>query len=213
MLKVMADSDSSGITDMVKQIAEQQNIRASAIEKSNKVLRQLQAQLQELEIQRNSVLSNRKEIERQIYFWEKDIATSKSHYEDLEAQIAALHAENVKLTHDNEALQEEFKMMVLRNRAYYEKMAAHRNRFEEAETTLPFIVELTKKRATVQQMMIQKEDLLASLEKADDTVGQLQDEISCLQSEIKVLEEAVSKKENAIQDEKSRHAKLQKEIE
>ncbi|XP_063160369.1 coiled-coil domain-containing protein 122 [Candoia aspera] len=211
----MADSDPSGITEMVKRVAEQQNTQASEIQRSKEVLTRLQAQLQDLEAQRNSVLSERKAIERQRYFCEEAIATTKCHCEDLEVQVATLYVENTKLTQDTEVLQEEFKMVLSGNRAYYEKIAAHQNRFEEEESKLPFAVELMEKRGTLQQMMMQKEELMASLQKAEehDTVGQVQDEIACLQSEIKVLKEAVSEKEKAIQDEKSTHAMLQKEIE
>ncbi|XP_026541871.1 coiled-coil domain-containing protein 122 [Notechis scutatus] len=173
------------------------------------------AQLRDLEIQRDSVVAERKAVERQRYFSEEALAAARGHCEDLEAQIAASHGENVKLTQEVEALQEDSETKVLGNRAYSEKMAAHRKRFEEAESKLPFVVELARKRATVQQLMEKKEELLASLQEGEEeaTVGQVQDEISCLQSEMTVLKEAVGEKENAVRDEKSRQATLQKEIE
>ncbi|XP_039222677.1 coiled-coil domain-containing protein 122 isoform X1 [Crotalus tigris] len=211
----MADSDSLGIAEMVKRVSEQQNTQASEIQKSKEVLTQLQAQLQDLEIQRNTTVAEKKAIERQTYFSEEAIATTRRHCEDLESQISALHAENGKLIRDTEALEEEFEMKLLGNRAYYEKMATHRNRLEEAESKLPFVVALKTKRDTIQQLMGQKKELMASLQQAkeQDTAGQVQDEILCLQSEIKILKEAVGEMENAVRDEKSRHANLQKEIE
>ncbi|ETE58381.1 Coiled-coil domain-containing protein, partial [Ophiophagus hannah] len=186
----MANSDSLGIAEMVKRVAEQQNSRASEIQKSKEVLIQMQAQLRDLEVQRDSAVAERKAVERQRYFSEEALAAARAHCEDLEAQISASHGENVKLTREVDALQEDSEMKVLGNRAYSEKMAAHRKRFEEAESKLPFVVELARKRATVQQLMEKKEEL-----------------------EIKVLKEAVDEKENAVRDEKSRQATLQKEIE
>ncbi|XP_058041999.1 coiled-coil domain-containing protein 122 [Ahaetulla prasina] len=211
----MADSDALGIAEMVKRVAERQNTQACEIQKSKEVLTQMQAQLRDLEIQRNSVVAERKAVERQTYFSEEALATTRGHLEDLEAEISALHGENVKLSQEVDVLQEELEKKMLENGAYYEKMAAHRNRFEGAESKLPFVVELVTKRATIQQLMEKKEGLVASLREGEeqDTVGQVQDEISCLQSEIKVLKEAVGEKENIIRDEKSRQATLQKEIE
>uniref|UniRef100_A0A8C5SQP6 Coiled-coil domain-containing protein 122 n=1 Tax=Laticauda laticaudata TaxID=8630 RepID=A0A8C5SQP6_LATLA len=207
----MANSDSLGIAEMVKQVAEQQNSQASEIQKNKEVLKQMQ--LGDLEIQRDSVVAERKAVERQRYFSEEALAAARGHCEDLEAQIAASHGENVKLTQEIDALQEDSETKVLGNRAYSEKMAAHRKRFEEAESKLPFVVELARKRATVQQLMEKKEKLLASLQEGEEEATVGQDEISCLQSEIKVLKEAVGEKENAVRDEKSRQATLQKEIE
>uniref|UniRef100_A0A670YFF7 Coiled-coil domain containing 122 n=1 Tax=Pseudonaja textilis TaxID=8673 RepID=A0A670YFF7_PSETE len=161
----------------------------------------------------DSVVAERKAVERQRYFSEEALAAARGHCEDLEAQIAASHGENVKLTQEVDALQEDLETKVLGNRAYSEKMAAHRKRFEEAESKFPFVVELARKRAAVQQLMEKKEELLASLREGEEEATVGQDEISCLQSEIKVLKEAVGEKENAVRDEKSRQATLQKEIE
>ncbi|KAG8137702.1 hypothetical protein E2320_004922 [Naja naja] len=172
----MANSDSLGIAEMVKRVAEQQNSQASEIQKSKEVLTQMQAQLQDLEIQRDSAVAERKAMERQRYFSEEALAAARAHCEDLEAQIAALHSENVMLTREVDALQGDLEMKVLENRPYCEKMAAHRKRFEEAESKLPFVVELARKRATVQQLMEKKEELLASLQEGEEeaTVGQVQ---------------------------------------
>ncbi|XP_070607688.1 LOW QUALITY PROTEIN: coiled-coil domain-containing protein 122 [Erythrolamprus reginae] len=211
----MSASDSLGIAEMVKRVAEQQNTQACEIQKSKEVLTQMQAQLRDLELQRNSVVAERKAVERQRYFSEEALAATRGHLGDLEAQISASHSENVKLAQEVEVLQEELERKILRNRAYYEKMAAHRNWFKEAESKLPFVVELVRKRAAVQQLREKKEELVASLRAREeqDMTGQVQDEISCLQSEMKVLKEAINEEENAIRNEKSRHATLQKEIE
>uniref|UniRef100_A0A8C6Y966 Uncharacterized protein n=1 Tax=Naja naja TaxID=35670 RepID=A0A8C6Y966_NAJNA len=124
----------------------------------------------------DSAVAERKAMERQRYFSEEALAAARAHCEDLEAQIAALHSENVMLTREVDALQGDLEMKVLENRPYCEKMAAHRKRFEEAESKLPFVVELARKRATVQQLMEKKEELLASLQEGEEeaTVGQVQ---------------------------------------
>uniref|UniRef100_A0A670YB17 Coiled-coil domain containing 122 n=1 Tax=Pseudonaja textilis TaxID=8673 RepID=A0A670YB17_PSETE len=127
----------------------------------------------------DSVVAERKAVERQRYFSEEALAAARGHCEDLEAQIAASHGENVKLTQEVDALQEDLETKVLGNRAYSEKMAAHRKRFEEAESKFPFVVELARKRAAVQQLMEKKEELLASLREGEEeaTVGQVKSSV------------------------------------
>lgn len=111
----------------------------------------------------NRTIAEIKATDRQIYQQDEVIATTNIHCENLENDILALYAEKVKLIFNTEALQEEFKMMHLRNSAYYEKMAAHRNLFGEVESKLPFMIELIQKRATVKEMVSKKEELKSAL--------------------------------------------------
>ncbi|XP_061485871.1 coiled-coil domain-containing protein 122 isoform X2 [Rhineura floridana] len=202
----MANPNSSSIDEAVKQIAKQQQAQAAEIEKSKTVLVRLQTQLQDLETQVKGVVANRKATERQIYHEDEAITIIKDHCENLEIQITALYVENVKLAFDMEMLQEEYKIMLLRNGAYYSKIAAHRHHFVEAENKLPLMIELTKKKAAIKDMMTNKEELMSVLQNPED-------EVVCLEAEIGVLKEAISVKENALRDEKNVHARLRKEFE
>lgn len=73
-----------------------------------------------------------------------------------------MYAENVKLTLDTETLEEDFQVMLLRNNAYYEKITAHKRHLGQVESKLPLMLELSKKKATVKEMMTQKEEQMAA---------------------------------------------------
>ncbi|XP_034957939.1 coiled-coil domain-containing protein 122 [Zootoca vivipara] len=209
----MANPSSSLLDEAVQQIAEQQHAQASEIESNKAVLIRLQTQLQDLEAQMKHVMANRKATEKQMYHQDEAIISTKDHCENLAVQITALYVENLKLGFDTEALQEEYKLMLQRNSAYYAKMAAHRDHFVEAENKLPLMTELTKKRAAVKAMITNKEELMSVLQNPEvNTTNQSQDEITYLEAEINVLKEAISGKENALRDERNVHARLRKEI-
>ncbi|KAJ6661751.1 hypothetical protein lerEdw1_013273 [Lerista edwardsae] len=210
----MTNPSSPSLVEVVKQVAEQQHTQDADIKKSKIVLSQLQAQLQDLEIQMNHTITEKKATDRQIYYQDEAIATTKVRCEDLENKITALYVENLQLMFNKEALQEEFKMMLLRNGVYYEKMAAHRDHFGEAESKLPLKIELMKKRATIKEMITKKEELKSALCNLQGNATNLvQEEIAYLESETKVLQEKINKMKDVLQEEKTLHARLQKEIE
>ncbi|XP_072850882.2 coiled-coil domain-containing protein 122 isoform X1 [Pogona vitticeps] len=208
------NQSASSLIEVVKQVADQQNIQASEIEKSKSVLVKLQTHVLDLETQLKHVVSERKATERQLYYQDEAIANAKKHCEDLETQIRALYAENMKLTLDTEALEEEFQVILLRNNAYYEKITAHKRGLGQMESKLPLMLELAEKKATVKEMITQKEEQMTALQHLDiQSTGSVQDEILCLEDEINVLKEAISKKENELQYERNMHVRLQKETE
>ncbi|XP_053166500.1 coiled-coil domain-containing protein 122 isoform X2 [Hemicordylus capensis] len=205
---------SSSLVEVVKQVAEQQHTQASEIEKNKTVLVRLQTQLRDLETQMNCVVAEGKAADSQIYHQDEAIATTKDRCKNLEAEIRALYTENIKLKFDTEAFQEEFKIMLQRNNAYYEKMAAHRDYFWEAESKLPFMIEITKKRAAVKEMIIVKQELMSALHNSEGNAAKtVQDEIAYLESEMNVLKQAIHEKGNILQNEKTLHGRLRKEIE
>nr|XP_060622843.1 coiled-coil domain-containing protein 122 [Anolis sagrei ordinatus] len=203
----------SSLAEVVKQVADQQNTQASEIQRSQTTLQWLQTKLQEFEMQMNCVVSERKATERQIYYQDEAIASTKHNCEKLEAEITALSAENIKLKFDTETLQEEFQIMLLRNNAYYQKITAHKDYFDKMESKLPLMIELTKKRSTVKEMIAHREVLMSALQYPDVHTSPIQDEMISLKEDINVMKEAISEKENELQDEKNVHARLRKEIE
>ncbi|XP_015283979.1 PREDICTED: coiled-coil domain-containing protein 122 [Gekko japonicus] len=210
----MADPNSSSLAEAVKQVAQQQHSQASEVEKSKAILGQLQTQLQDFDTQINWFVTETKAVERQICHQEEAITATDNHCEALQMQIATLYAENLRLTFDIEALQEEFKMLLLRNEAYSENIRAHKCRFEEAESKWPLMVEVANKRAAVKDLIARKEELMSALQNPEgNAANSVRDEIACLESEINVLKEAVSQKQNTLQVEKNIQARLRKEIE
>ncbi|CAM2096163.1 unnamed protein product [Caretta caretta] len=187
----MAKQNSPSLVEVVKQVAEQQHSQASEIEKSKIVLSQLQptailpnigfplkgeyynilqAELQELEKQMESALLETKATERQIYQQDDDIETTKYHCESLESQVRSLYAEKIRLKLDTEAAQEEFEMMLARNSAYHEKIMAHKERYWEAESKMPVMLELAKKRDMVKELKTKKEELMNDLQNPEGQV-------------------------------------------
>ncbi|XP_044868864.1 coiled-coil domain-containing protein 122 [Mauremys mutica] len=210
----MAKQNSPSLADVVKQVAEQQYSQASEIEKSKIVLSQLQAELQELEKQMESTLLETKATERQIYQQDDDIETTKYHCESLESQVRSLYAEKIKLKLDTEAAQEEFEMMLARNGAYHEKIMAHKEHYWEAESKMPVMLELAKKRDMVKELKTKKEELMNDLQNPEgQVIKQVQEEITHLIEEITIVKESINEKKKLLEEEKKVHAKLRKEIE
>ncbi|KAM6098334.1 coiled-coil domain-containing protein 122 isoform 2-T2 [Theristicus caerulescens] len=210
----MAKQNSPSLTEVVKQVAEQQHSQASEIEKSKTVLFQLQAKFQELEKEMDSILLETKTTEREIYLQDDAIEVTKYHCENLEAQVRALYSENLKLRRDAETVQEEFEMTFARNNEYREKIKAHKHLFWEMESKMPVMLELAKKKAVVKELKAMKEDLMHDLQNPEGSViKQVQEEITLLKREITTLKEFINKKTDLLEEEKKMHAKLRKEIE
>ncbi|NXT37750.1 CC122 protein, partial [Pelecanoides urinatrix] len=214
LLPKMAKQNSASLSEVVKQVAEQQHSQASEIEKSKTVLFQLQARFQELEKEMDSVLLETKTTEREMYLKDDAIEVTKYQCENLEAQVRALYSENLKLRHDAETVQEEFEMTFARNNEYREKIKAHKHLFWEMESKMPVMIELAKKKAVVKELKTKKEELIRDLQNPEGSViKQVQEEITLLKREITTLKEFINKKTNLLEEEKKMHVKLRKEIE
>ncbi|NWR76237.1 CC122 protein, partial [Centropus unirufus] len=214
LLPKMAKENSSSLSEFVKQAAEQQHSQVSEVERSKTVLFQLQAKLQELEKEMDSVMLETKTTEREIYLQDEAIEVTKYHCENLEGQVRALFSENLKLKHDVETIQEEFEMTFARNNEYREKIKAHKQLFWEMESKMPVMIELAKKKAVVEELKTKKEELMCNLQNPGGSViEEVQEEIALLKTEITTLEELISKKKDLLEEEKKVHSKLRKEIE
>ncbi|XP_054829439.1 coiled-coil domain-containing protein 122 [Eublepharis macularius] len=210
----MAKPDPSSLAEVVKQVALQQQTQASEIGKSKAILGQLQAQLRDLETHTNTLVAETKAIESQICHQDEAVTATNHHCETLQTQTKALYAENLTLKFDTEMLQEEFKIMLLRNEAYNKNILAHKDRFGEVESKWPLMVEVANKRATVKELIAKKEELMSALQNPEgNSLDSVQNEIVCLEKEINALKEDVSGKENILQDEKNVQVCLRKEIE
>ncbi|NWU96410.1 CC122 protein, partial [Upupa epops] len=214
LLPQMAKQSSPSLTEVVRQVAEQQHSQASEIEKSKAVLFQLQARFQELDKEMNSVQSEMKRLEKEIHLQDDAIEVTKRHCESLEAQVRGLYSENLKLSHDTETIEEEFQMTLARNNDYREKIRAHKRLFWEMESKMPVTIERDKKKAIVQELRTKKEELMRDLQNAEGSViKQVQEEIALLKTEITTLKEFCTKKRDLLEEEEKTHAKLRKEIE
>ncbi|KFO73843.1 Coiled-coil domain-containing protein 122, partial [Cuculus canorus] len=214
LLPKMAKQNSPSLTEVLKQVAEQQHSQASEMEKSKTVLFQLQTKLQELEKEMDSVMLETKTTEKEIYLQDDAIEVTKYHCENLEAQVRALFSENLKLRCDIETVQEEFEMTFVRNNEYREKIKAHKQLFWEMENKMPVMIELAKKKAVVEELRTKKEELMCDLQNPEGSaIKEVQEKITLLKTEITTLKEFISKKTDLLEEEKKMHSKLRKEIE
>ncbi|XP_019356056.2 coiled-coil domain-containing protein 122 [Alligator mississippiensis] len=210
----MAKQNLPSLAEVVKEVAEQQHIQASEIEKSKTVLAQLQFELQDLESQRDSILLDTKAAERQIYQKDDAIEMTECICKSLEAQVRSLYAENVKLKLDTETAEEEFEVMLANNNAYREKILVHKALFWEIESKMPVMTELAKKQSIVKELKTKKEQLMHNLQNPEGyLIKQVQEEITHLKEKITVVKESINEKKKHLEEEKKMHAKLRKEIE
>ncbi|NXH20749.1 CC122 protein, partial [Bucco capensis] len=210
----MAQQNSPSLIEVVKQVAEQQHSQASEIGKSKAVLFQLQAKFQELGKEMDSILLETKMTEREIYLQDEAMEVTKHHCEDLEAQVRALYAENLKLRHDADTAQEEFEVTLARNNEYRAKIKAHKHLFWELESQMPVMMELAKKKALVEELKTKKEKLMHDLQNPEGSViKQMQEEIGLLKREITTVKEFIHNKRDLLEEEEKMHARLKKEIE
>ncbi|XP_008258225.1 coiled-coil domain-containing protein 122 isoform X2 [Oryctolagus cuniculus] len=210
----MGKQDTSSLTYVVEQVEKQQQSQTSEIEKSKKMLFNLQNELDELEKQIAAVSAETKKTERQIYQQDTAIENTKLQCRSLEAQIKSLHAENVQLKFDIETAQEDFEERMIRYNAYYAKIKAHRDSFGERESKCSFMTELHEKRELVQKLKTMKEELIQDLQNPEgNRITQVQEDITKLKDKILTVKESIIEKTCFIGEEKKTHEKLRKEIE
>uniref|UniRef100_A0A7M4DZF0 Coiled-coil domain containing 122 n=2 Tax=Crocodylus porosus TaxID=8502 RepID=A0A7M4DZF0_CROPO len=210
----MAKQNSLSLAEVVKEVAEQQHIQASEVEKSKTVLAQLQFELQDLERQRDTILLDTKATERQIYQQDDAIEMTECNCKSLEAQVRSLYAENIKLKLDTETAEEEFETMLANNNAYREKILVHKALFWEIESKMPVMIELAKKQSIVKELKTKKEQLMHELQNPEGhVIKQAQEQITHLKEKISVVKESINEKTKHLEEEKKMHVKLRKEIE
>ncbi|XP_015132121.3 coiled-coil domain-containing protein 122 isoform X1 [Gallus gallus] len=210
----MAKENYPSLTEVVKQVAEQQHLQSAEIEKNKIILFQLQVRYQELEKEMDSIMLEMKTAEREIYLQDDAIQVTKYHCESLEAEVGALYAENMKLRFDTETIQEEYEMTSARNSKYREKIKAHKSLFWEMESKMPIVIELAKKKAIVTELRAKKEELMSDLQNPEGSaIKQVQEEIALIKQEITSVKDFINKKTDLLEEIKKAHAKLRKEIE
>ncbi|XP_071989144.1 coiled-coil domain-containing protein 122 isoform X2 [Engystomops pustulosus] len=213
VLSEMEDTAPS-LTEVVKQVAEQQQSQASEIQKSRQSLSQIQAELYELETELKSVQLETKDIERKIVQEEDFIDKIMHQCEILKTQDHSICAENINLKLEVETQREALEFTVARNNGYRERIADRMKGFSERESELPFMIELNEKQAMVQLLKKQKEEMILNLHNPGSTaIKQLQEEILNESEQIKAILECINAKKQIYEEELERHAVLRKEIE
>ncbi|KAM8784396.1 coiled-coil domain-containing protein 122 [Rhynchonycteris naso] len=212
--EVLAKQDTSSLTDVVEQVAKQEQSQTSQIEKNKKVLFHVQNELHDLEKQIASVSAENEETDRLIYQQDAAIENSKLRCENLETQIKSLHKENVKIKFDIEATQEDFEERMIRYNEYCTKIKVYKDNLEEEENKYPFMTELHEKQDTVKKLKITKEELKQDLQNPEGNwMKQVQEDITKLKDKITTIKESIIEKSCFLEEENLTHEKLRKEIE
>ncbi|XP_077153465.1 coiled-coil domain-containing protein 122 isoform X1 [Ranitomeya variabilis] len=209
----MAEAASS-LTEVAKQVAQQQQSQASEIQKSRQALSQCQTEINELETELKTILLETKEVERKITEEENLIENLTQQCEILETKNLSIYTENIKLKLEVEIQKENLESTVARNNGYRKRISDSIDRFSVAENTLPFMIELNKKRTRVQLLKKQKEEMILDLHNPGSlAVKQVQEEILHLSEQIKAIGECINAKKKIYEEELERHAVLRKDIE
>ncbi|XP_075706355.1 coiled-coil domain-containing protein 122 isoform X2 [Rhinoderma darwinii] len=209
----MADAAPS-LTEVVKQVTQQQQRQASEIQRSRQALNQFQTELHELETELKSVLLETKQVERKIIREEDTIENIMHQCEILETQNHSIYAENIKLKLEVETQKENLESIVSRNNGYRKKIADSIDVFSKEESKLPFMIELNKKQAMVELLKKQKEEIILDLHNPGSAaVKHVQEEISNVSEQIKAITECINAKKKIYEEELEKHAVLRKDIE
>ncbi|XP_028734307.1 coiled-coil domain-containing protein 122 isoform X3 [Peromyscus leucopus] len=162
--EAMSKEDTSSLTDVVEQVAKQQQSQTSEIEKHKRVLFCLQIELHDLEKQIAAIAAEAKETEKQMHQQDAAMENSKLHCGLLETQIESLYSESVKLKFDTETAQEQFEEQMIKYNAYYAKIKAYKDSLGETESKCSFMTELYEKRELIKNLKTMKEDLREDLQ-------------------------------------------------
>nr|XP_048278074.1 coiled-coil domain-containing protein 122 [Myodes glareolus] len=210
----LSKEDTSSLTDVVEQVAKQQQSQTSEIEKHRKVLLHLQIELHDLENQIAATAAEAKETERQMHQQDAAMENSRHRCGLLEAQIESLYSETVKLKFDSETAQENFKEKMIKYNAYYAKIKAYKDSLGEIDSKCSFMTELYEKRDLIKNLKTMKEDLMENLHNPQGSyTTQIQEDISKLMNKITTVKDSIIEKTYFIEEEKKTHEKLRKEIE
>ncbi|XP_075805636.1 coiled-coil domain-containing protein 122 [Microtus pennsylvanicus] len=212
--ETLSKEDTSSLTDVVEQVAKQQQSQTSEIEKHKKVLLHLQIELHDLENQIAATAAEAKETERQMHQQDAAMENSRLRCGLLEAQIESLYSETVKLKFDSETAQENFKEKMIKYNAYYAKIKAYKDSLGEIDSKCSFMTELYEKRDLIKNLKTMKEDLMENLQNPQRSYAtQIQEDISKLMNKITTVKNSIIEKTCSIEEEKKTHEKLRKEIE
>ncbi|CAJ0936637.1 unnamed protein product [Ranitomeya imitator] len=122
-----------------------------------------ETEINELETELKTVLLETKEVERKITEEENLIENLTQQCEILVTKNHSIYTENIKLKLEVEIQKENLESTVARNNGYRKRISDSIDRFSVAENTLPFMIELNKKRTRVQLLKKQKEEMILDL--------------------------------------------------
>ncbi|XP_072371527.1 coiled-coil domain-containing protein 122 [Scyliorhinus torazame] len=202
------------LSQIVKEVAQQQHQQTVEAEKSKSVLSNLQAQLFELEKEKKTILQEIRTTEKQIYHLENESESRQQHCADLEAQLWSLNANNLQLKFAIQEEEEKYFKFLAEYDKYRKKMLGHKELTNQLESRSPIVMQLEEKILMVKELKAKKEELAADLMNPEgNIIKQVQGEITELKTKISEIREAINEKSVLLIKEEERHVQLRKEIE
>ncbi|XP_038658631.1 purine nucleoside phosphorylase LACC1-like [Scyliorhinus canicula] len=202
------------LSQIVKEVAQQQHQQTVEAEKSKSVLSNLQAQLFELEKENRAILQEIRTTEKQIYHLENESESRQQHCADLEAQLWSLNANNLQLKLAIQEEEEKYFKFLAEYDKYRKKMLCHKELTNQLESRSPIMMQLEEKIHMVKELKAKKEELAADLMNPEgNIIKQVQGEITELKTKISEMREAINEKSVLLIKEEERHVQLRKEIE
>ncbi|XP_042189746.1 dehydrogenase/reductase SDR family member 12 isoform X3 [Callorhinchus milii] len=202
------------LSEIVKEVAEQQDRQTVEAQDNNNLLRYLQAQLSKQEKEKQVVLKELRTIEKQIYQAEDESENEGQLCTDLESQIWSLIASNSKLKFIIQEEEEKYVKLLSGYDKYRKKILAHKEFIGQLESKNPIMMQLEEKMLMMQKLKAKKKELVADLQNPEgNIIKQVQGEITDLKAKLSEIKEAINEKSVLLIKEQERHAQLRKEIE
>ncbi|XP_078264848.1 coiled-coil domain-containing protein 122 [Rhinoraja longicauda] len=202
------------LSEIVKEVAQQQQQQTIEAEKNKNILGHLQAKLFEIEKENKAVLQEFRGSENQTYHLQNESENLRQSCADLEAQLWSLHASKLQLKfaiHEEE--QKYLKLLSVYDK-YHKKMLAHKEMTSQLENRTPIMMQLEKKILMVKDLKAKKEELTTDFMNLEgNTIKQVQREITDLEAKRSEIKAAINEKSVQLKKEQEHHIHLKKEIE
>ncbi|XP_067895950.1 coiled-coil domain-containing protein 122 [Heterodontus francisci] len=202
------------LSQIVKEVAQQQQQQSVEAEKNKNILSNLQAQFFELEKENKLVLQEIRTTEKQIYHLENESESRRQHCAELEAQLLSLSTNNLQLKFAIQEEEEKYFKLLAGYDKYRQKMLAHKELTNQLESRSPIMMQLEEKILMVKELKAKKEELVRDLMNPEgNIIKQVQGEITELMTKISEIKETINGKSVLLIKEQERHVQLRKEIE
>ncbi|XP_048396165.1 coiled-coil domain-containing protein 122-like [Stegostoma tigrinum] len=207
-------SSQLSLSDIVKEVAQQQHQQNVEAEKNKNYLSNLQAKLFELEKENKVILQEIRKTEKEIYHLENESENQRQFCADLEAQLWNLNTSNLQLQYAIQQEEEKYLKLLSEYDKYRKKILAHKEVTNQVESRNPIMMQLEEKMLMLKELKIKKEELMADLMNPEGNITkQVQGKITELKAKISEIREAINEKSVLLIKEQERHVQLQKEIE
>ncbi|XP_072900703.1 coiled-coil domain-containing protein 122 [Hemitrygon akajei] len=202
------------LSEIVKEVAQQQQQQTVEADKNKIILGHLQARLFEMEKDNKSVLQELRVTEIQTYQLQNELENRQQSCAELEAQLWSLNASNLQLKFAIQEEEQKYLKLLSENEKYRKKMLVHKEMTSQLENRTPIMMQLEEKIQMVKDLKAKKEELIIDLMNPEgNTIKQVQGEIIELKAKISEIKVVINEKSVQLSKEQENQIHLKKEIE